>query len=226
MKILAVETACSTASAALLEDKIVLAEFSINNKKSHSVKLIPLIKDLLEYSGFEPGDIDIFACDMGPGSFTGLRIGVVTVKTLGFALDKPAVGVVSLDALAHSGFAFKNVYVCPVIDARNSRCYTSLYFDGKRCIDYCVMTVDGLTEEIKKRDYPVLFCGDGVQAYGEQFKERLGGLYGELPPELLLNKASCIGEIVWEMHLKGGKMPEAEPFYLRPSQAERLKNGD
>ncbi len=126
MTILACDTANQTASVALLEEGKVLAEFSIHDKKTHSEKLLPMIAQLLETTGKAPSDIDVFAISEGPGSFTGLRIGLVTMKTMAYTLKKPIVGIGTLYALAAT-VPFFNGLVCPVLDARNQQAFCGFY---------------------------------------------------------------------------------------------------
>lgn len=126
MKVLALDTSSIVASVAVMNDGILLGEYTLNHNKTHSQKLVPIIQQLLSDLELEPFDIDLFAVSKGPGSFTGLRIAITTAKAMAYALDKPIIGVPTLDILAHN-ISFCQHLICPIMDARNNRVYTALY---------------------------------------------------------------------------------------------------
>jgi len=132
MLTLAVDTSGLTASCAAVEDGKVVAEVSTKHGKTHSQKILPMIKTTLSLLDRDMKDVDLFAASIGPGSFTGLRIGVVTIKGLAYSLKRPAYGVPTLDALAYSMPDFNGI-ISPMLDARNNQVFTAFYrkLDGK-----------------------------------------------------------------------------------------------
>ena len=127
MRALAVDTSTATAGIAVADENGLLAGFMMKDMKTHSQKLVPMLKELLGSLRLDLSDIDVFAAVTGPGSFTGLRIGVTTIKTLAYALKKPVVGITSLDALANAAADLDDMLVCPIMDARNNQVYTAIY---------------------------------------------------------------------------------------------------
>jgi len=226
VKILAVETSSMTAGVAVMEDSTLLGEYSINHKKTHSTVLMPMIKDVMNKLELSPTDIDVYAASVGPGSFTGLRIGITTVKAVAYAAGKPVVSVPTLDALAYN-VPMTCSLVCPIMDARNNQVYTCLYGrEGDvqvRLMDYAGIPVAELMEIIKERDSSVVFVGDGVEKYGEFIKEQLKDKCEFAPGSLLLHRASSVAGLGL-MKAKKGELEnpfDMVPFYLRKPQAER-----
>ena len=125
MKVLAIDTSSVVATCAVLEDKKVLGEYSLNQDMTHSERLVPMIKEVMDSLKFKIKDIDLFASAIGPGSFTGLRIGVSTINSFAHVVDKPVIGVSTLEALAFN--LPNNEIVVPMIDARRNRVYTGIY---------------------------------------------------------------------------------------------------
>lgn len=163
MRILAIDTACNLARVALTEDGQLCKEITVDDKRRHSVKLLPAIETLLASCDVTPQDLDLIAVTKGPGSFTGLRIGVVTAKTMAYALHIPLVGVNTLDAIAAS-FAREDAVVCPLIDARNTRAYGSFYQRGERMGARFVRPLQDSLEAFLN-EFPtetLLACGDGT----------------------------------------------------------------
>lgn len=163
MKILAIDTACNLARVALTEDGALCKAITVDDKRRHSVKLLPAIETLLAECGVTPKDLDLIAVTKGPGSFTGLRIGVVTAKTMAYALHIPLVGVNTLDAIAAS-FADEDSIVCPLIDARNMRAYGGFYLKGELVGGRFVRPLQDTVEAFLSRfeSGNLLACGDGV----------------------------------------------------------------
>lgn len=165
MKILSIDTSTDYLSIAITDGAKVLARYHRPSHRNHSRLLVPIIAKLIKKSGSKLKDIDGFCVSVGPGSFTGLRIGVVTVKGLAYALNKPIVTVPTLDIIARNGKNFKGI-VCPVIDAKKSKVYACLYrSDGKtfkKISKYLLIPVQELLQMTSKYD-KVLFLGDGVK---------------------------------------------------------------
>ena len=126
MKILAFDTSATVATVALCDNERLLAEYTVNNGNTHSETLLPMIESLLGHFSMSVSDVDLFAVSVGPGSFTGVRIGAATLKGLAFASDKPCVGVSTLEAIAENLSVCKGL-ICPVMNARRAQVYTALF---------------------------------------------------------------------------------------------------
>jgi len=228
MKILAVDTTCLTASCAVVEDGRIIAELSTQHAKTHSQKLVPMIESMMGLLEMKLDAIDLFAAAIGPGSFTGLRIGVVTIKGLAYALKRPVVGIPSLDALAYSVKDFDGI-ICPMIDARNDQVYTAMYESGskdfKRLGDYMGIHKSELAEILKGNTSDVLFLGDAASLHFGYFKEQLHEKLFMADPVLYTPRASATALLAWKKAVDGLYVSpfELEPLYLRKSQAERMK---
>lgn len=227
MKILSLDSATESASCALLDDEKLLGEITFNYKKQHSIITMPMIDSLLKNTGTDIKDIDGFVVSKGPGSFTGLRIGMATIKGLSQGLNKPLISISSLDALAHN-LAFSEGIICPIMDALRNNVYTALYkFEENKLVrlsDYMAIHIDELLEELKKYDSKVIFIGDGTYKFKDYLVEKTEGLnIGFAPTSLNLVKASSLGELGLN-HLKNEEdenIFSMAPIYLRKSQAER-----
>ncbi len=226
MKVLAIDTSTVVAAVALMDDEKLLGEYSINNKKTHSQKLMVMIKEILNDLEIKPSDIDVYAASVGPGSFTGLRIGVTTAKAMAFANSKPVIGVPTLDALAYN-VVTSGLIICPILDARNNQVFTALYQSKgnklERLTDYLGIPVAELVQLIKEKNKTVIFTGDAIGLHKEYFVAELGGNCEFSPLAMRLQRASSVAEIALDM-AKEGKFEssfELVPFYLRKSQAER-----
>lgn len=226
MKILAVDTSSMVASVAILENTTLLAEYSVNNGKTHSQKLMSMIRGLMEDLGLKPRDMDVYAAASGPGSFTGLRIGVTTVKAMAYAAEKPVAGVVTLDGLAYN-IAPCDFLLCPMLDARNNQVYTALYKWEKnnqvKVTEYMGIDIKELARLIKGRNQEALFLGDAVDIHRDflmsELKEKCHFAQGNLN----MARASSIGSLAFAK-ASAGKLEDSfdmVPFYLRKSQAER-----
>ena len=227
MKVLALDTSSNVASIAILEDHKLLAEYLLNNKKTHSRKLMPAITRIFKDIELVPQDIDIFAVSVGPGSFTGLRIGVTVAKSLAYSLNKPVVGVNTLDALANNVF-INDSAICPIIDARNEQVYTAIYLRNNKNIErtseYMGINIHKLLKDVKNLKKHVVFLGDGIFIYNELIKNELGEKCSFMPGFLNMQRASCVAQIALDKASDGLKEScfEMVPFYLRKSQAERI----
>jgi len=170
MKILSIDTSTDYLSIAIMDGRKILAGYHRPSHRNHSRLLVPTIAKLIKRSGFR--SIDCFCVSIGPGSFTGLRIGVVTVKGLAYALNKPIVTVPTLDVIARNAKSFKGI-VCPVLDAKKNKVYACLYkSDGvtfKKVSKYLLIPVESLLKMTAKYD-KVLFLGDGVKLVGVEEK--------------------------------------------------------
>lgn len=224
MIILSVDSSSKVATAALMKDGNLLGEINLNDKREHSVILMTIIQQLLEANDLTVSDIDGYVVSKGPGSFTGLRIGMATIKGLSFGSNKPYVSISSLDALALSVANFDGI-ICPIMDALRNSVYTCLYksSNGKleKLIDYSALDIDELLELIKSKNEKVIFIGDGLDKNKDYLIENCPNCY--FPPNHLnLVRASSLGELGSEL-LKNGEFddPNSTPFYLKKPQAER-----
>lgn len=224
MIILAVDASSKVATAALIKDEKLLSEITLNDKREHSVILMSIIENLLKNNDLSINDIDGYVVSKGPGSFTGLRIGMATIKGLSFGSSKPYVSVSSLDALALSVSNFDGI-ICPVMDALRNSVYTALYksSDNKleQLTEYSALDLDELIELLKSKNEKVIFIGDGLDKYRDYLSENCPNAY--FPPNHLnIIRASSLGELGYEL-LKNNVVddPNSAPFYLKKPQAER-----
>ena len=225
MKILAVDSSSVTASVAITENGKVLAENFINNGLTHSQTLMPMVKKTINESGISVKDIDLFAITHGPGSFTGVRIGIASIKGMADALDKKCLPISTLEAIAEP-LKNEDVIACAVMDARCNQVYTAIFNNGERLCDDKAVLIDELGEELKQYDKRIVFIGDGsVLCYDKLHEiiqdcdvadEKIRYVHGE-----------SIG-FVAENKIKNGEEPinsaNLVPFYLRLPQAERELN--
>lgn len=164
MLILAIDSTATVASVALVRDGATLSQYTVNAGNTHSVTLLPMIEHMLKMTGTELDDIDIFAASVGPGSFTGVRIGAATIKGLAHAKNIPCVGVSTLEALA-SNLAGCGGIICPAMNARRGQVYTAIFEDTanglKRLSPDMAISVEELSEMLSDFDGEVRFCGDG-----------------------------------------------------------------
>ena len=221
MKILAIDTTAKTATAALTEDKKLIGLTVLNTPNTHSVTLLPAIEGLLSGASVTAGDVDLFVCSSGPGSFTGVRIGAATLKGLAFGKDKPCVGVSTLEALAYNLCAFEGI-LCPCMNARRNQVYNALFScDGKGNIErLCpdrAIGVEELEEELKGYSEPIRVCGDGAFL--------LTGEYGFVPEILIHQNGYSVAMCALKAFSEGKYTSDDKiaPTYLRPSQAERTR---
>ena len=225
MLIMAFESSAKAASVALLRDGKLVSQYSQCSGLTHSRTLLPMAEDMLKNAEMSLKDVDCFAVAHGPGSFTGIRIGVSTVKGLAWASDKPCVGVSTLEAMAWHGLSAGG-YVCPVMDARRSQVYNALFLaeGGKltRITEDRAIALTDLAEEIKKLPKPIFLVGDGSILCYNSLRDEVPGLV--LPPEHRMHQSACGVALAAEQAISAGlpgNAGELKPNYLRLSQAER-----
>lgn len=225
MLIFGIDTCCAAATSAIFDGEKLIAQTVINHKKTHSQKIMPQIESLFSLSELSVNDIDAFAAAVGPGSFTGVRIGVATVKGMAQALDKPCIPVSTLEALAYPLSSFDGI-VCPILDARREQVYNALFKNGKRLCSDRALALSELLSELKGEK--VIFLGDGVFPYKEEIlKVKPDANFA--PAVLNMNLAGCVCALAYEKHQKGETVSASEliPSYVRLSQAEQsAKNGE
>lgn len=221
MLILAFESSARPASVALLRDGQLLSQYSQYSQLTHSRTLLPMAEDMLKNAELTLDDVDLFAVAHGPGSFTGIRIGVSTVKGLAWASDKPCVGVSTLEAMAWHGLAAGGL-ICPVMDARRSQVYNALFEirDGKpaRLTEDRPISLEELTAELASYGWPVFLVGDGAELTAKALAA--AGLPYTVAPENL-RWQSAWGVAMAAQDKTPGSADTLLPVYLRLSQAER-----
>ena len=223
MKILALETATIAGSVAICDDTSgLVGEVRINVKAAHAERLMPSIKWLLESSRISIEEIDAFAISIGPGSFTGLRIGLSTVKGFAFATNKPVVSVPTLDAFART-VPFCAYQICPLLDARKDEVYAAMYkWEDNNIIKIMPERAVSPGDLIKEITEKTVFIGDGVTRYGDMIKQTCGDKAIFPPPSIMSPSAATVGEIAIEK-IKQGDLADPvslTPCYIRKSEAE------
>ena len=228
MKILSIDTSSNICSVSILEDENVILEKQNNDMKTHSQKLMPLVDELFNETKLKLKDIDLFACCVGPGSFTGIRIGVSTIKAFADVTGLPVVGVTSLEGLAYN--LKRNGYICSVIDAKNDNVYYGLFEFNNN--EYKIVgelkldNIDSVLDTINKYKN-IVFVGDGAITHKEKILSKIEN------PEFVeeienLQTSVSIARIALDEYKKGNaiKSEGLFPIYLRKSQAERALEGE
>ncbi|MBU5454369.1 tRNA (adenosine(37)-N6)-threonylcarbamoyltransferase complex dimerization subunit type 1 TsaB [Caproiciproducens sp. MSJ-32] len=224
MNILSIDSSSKVATTAVLNENGLIAEYTLNNKLEHSVLLMDMIDNLLKDSNLTIDNIDGFVVSKGPGSFTGLRIGMATIKGLSFGADKPYVSISSLDALAYSLINFDGI-ICPIMDALRDSVYTCLYKNNngklEALMDYAALDLEELVTLLKEKGEKVIFTGDGLVKHKEYLMNNLDNCY--FPPNhLSIIRASSLGELGLKLLLENkADDPNSAPFYLKKPQAQR-----
>lgn len=226
MKILAFDSSGLVASVAVLEEERMIAEYTVNYKKTHSQTLLPMLDEVAKMTELDLHEIDAIAVAAGPGSFTGLRIGSATAKGLGLALDKPLVSVPTLEGLAFNLYGCEDI-ICPMMDARRKQVYTGLYtfIDGKMQVlkEQTACPVEEILEECNTRGRKVIFLGDGVPVYRFIIEAKMAVPFVMAPAHMSRQRAGAVGMRAFD-YIRENKMETAAehaPVYLRKSQAER-----
>jgi tRNA threonylcarbamoyladenosine biosynthesis protein TsaB len=220
MRVLAVETSTLAGGVALLDDDRLVAECLVDVRITHSERLLATVDRALVDAGWTPRDLDGLAVAIGPGSFTGLRIGLSTIKGLAVALSLPVAAVPTLDALA-AALPFAGLPVCPVLEARKGEVYASLYrwkgAEMRREWDYLALTPAEVAGRLAE---PVIVLGDGAAAIDSPYAE-MAPAHRRLPSP---------GSVAWlgAQRLRAGDtvaVADLVPLYLRPSEAELKRRG-
>lgn len=221
MKILALESATLAGGAALLDGDRLVGEITLSIALTHSERMMAVVDRLVADCGWSPGDLEGLAVSIGPGSFTGLRVGIATIKGLALALGLPVAPVPTLDALAAT-LPFADAPVCALLDARKGEVYGSLYRWREREMtrewDYLALA----PEEVAARlTAPVIVLGDGVPAC-RPYLARLGTGVREAPPARQLPSPAMVAQLGHAMLAAGHGVAadDVTPMYLRPSEAE------
>ncbi|MGD8915322.1 MAG: tRNA (adenosine(37)-N6)-threonylcarbamoyltransferase complex dimerization subunit type 1 TsaB [Syntrophobacterales bacterium] len=223
MRILAIDTSTRVGSIALVEGPLLKAQNILDIRATHNQRLLPGIERILTDAGWSLDDLDGFAVSLGPGSFTGLRIGLSIVKGLAWATGKPLVGVPTLDGLA-ANVSFVPYMICPILDARKGEIYAALYRQGdegipERLTSYMAIKPEEMLALISET---TVIIGDGLLSHGDYLRRELGNLLVLAPPHLSVIHASSLAWLGWH-RLRSGEFEDVSsctPLYVRPSEAE------
>lgn len=227
MFVLGIDTATRVAGAAVIGDDRLISERFVNNLKTHSQNIIPMIRQVMEDAGIKPTDLHGIAVTGGPGSFTGLRIGMSVAKTMGLVLNIPVLAISTLKVLAWNVYRTEGL-ICPILDARKNEVYTCIYRSGpdrhlEELAEPAALSLEGLFSKLSRFESDkITFLGDGVPVYGSAIREELG------PRALFATKINCFprAAAVAELglaQLKEGRLSDStflQPVYLRKSEAE------
>lgn len=226
MRILALDSSGLVASVAIASEDVLLAEYTMNYKKTHSQTLIPMLNEVVSMVDLDLSEVDAIAITSGPGSFTGLRIGSATAKGLGLALDKPIIPVPTVDCLAFNLYGTDKL-ICPIMDARRDQVYTGLYefADDKLAVlsPQKVVSIDEIIDEIETTGRSVIFLGDGVPIHRDRIAGKIKVKYSFAPLHMNRQRAGAVAALGLAYY-KENRMESADehqPVYLRVSQAER-----
>ena len=223
MKILAIDTSTPVGSIAIVEDALLKAQHILNINATHNQRLLPGIDRILKEAECSLNDLDAFAVSLGPGSFTGLRIGISIVKGLAWATGKPLAGVPTLDALA-ANIPFVPYLICPVLDARKGEIYTAVFRWGneqipERLTEYMAIKPEELGDLISEK---TVLVGDALLTYGDYLAGKLGDRLIQAAPHLSVIYASSVAWLAWQK-LRSEiyeDISSCTPLYVRPSEAE------
>lgn len=229
MKIIGMDSSGLTASVAIVEDDRLVAEYSVNYKKTHSQTLVPMLNEIKNMTELDLSTVDAIAIAKGPGSFTGLRIGSATAKGLGLALNIPIVEIPTTDGLAFN-FVGTDRLICPIMDARREQVYTGLYeFTDDKLKVLQASTAEPVEDTISRvnsLNRPVIFLGDGVSVFKEKLLSMLTVPVFFAPQNKCMQSAASIATLGMQYYKEGKYVPAKDhvPDYLRLSQAERERN--
>ena len=226
MKILALDSSGIVASVAVVEDDVLIAEYTVNYKKTHSQTLLPMLDEIVKMTELDLNSVDAIAVAAGPGSFTGLRICSATSKGLGLSLKKPLVAIPTVEGLAYNLYDTQGI-ICPIMDARRKQVYTGIYrFEDHRLRvleDQMAVPMEELISKLNKLGQPVTFLGDGVSVFREMIRQELAVPFAFAPAHINKQRAAAIAALGMEYYREGKTQTAMEhvPDYLRVSQAER-----
>ena len=226
MKILGLDSSGIVASVAIVEDDVLIAEYTVNYKKTHSQTLLPMLDEIAKMTELDMNSIVAIAVAAGPGSFTGLRIGSATAKGLGLALKKPLIAIPTVEGLAYNLYDISGL-ICPIMDARRKQVYTGIYrftdHQLKVVEDQMAVPMETVIEKLNQYGEAVTFLGDGVSVFHELIAEKMTVPYSFAPAHVNKQRAAAVAAL-GEIYYRQGKTETAMehvPDYLRVSQAER-----
>ena len=225
MLILSIDSSTPVAGIAVSDGMQLLGEITLNTKNTHSEKLMPLVKHLLDELALSVNDLDAIAVTQGPGSFTGLRIGMATAKGLAQGAGKKLIAVPTLDCLAQNLLHYPGI-ICPIMNAQKKQVYTAIYRSGRdkleRLSDYQAIAVEQLAAQLKELQEDVWFVGDGVAAFADVFQELLGDACRFADGHNILPRAGALAMLAAERASEEqfDDLYQAELIYIRKSEAE------
>ena len=221
MKILSIDTSSKICGVAVLEDTSLIKEITQDNGLTHSETLMPIIKQTLESINLNLNDIDLIVCDKGPGSFTGIRIGVATAKAFSDSLNIQAIGISALEALAYN--VKTNGVICPLIDAKNDNAYVGVFekINGNYLLrrNFSCENISDFLAELKDSEYSITFVGDGAITYKEKILSTLGNKCKFTENNDLSSFNLGLAGLT---HFENQDFCDVTPLYLRKPQAERM----
>lgn len=226
MKILGLDSSGIVASVAIVEDDVLIAEYTVNYKKTHSQTLLPMLDEIAKMTELDLNSIDAIAVAAGPGSFTGLRIGSATAKGLGLALKKPLIAIPTVEGLAYNLYDISGL-ICPIMDARRKQVYTGIYrftdHQLKVVEDQMAVPMETVIEKLNQYGEAVTFLGDGVPVFHELIAEKMTVPYSFAPAHVNKQRAAAVAALglIYYREGKTETAMEYVPDYLRVSQAER-----
>lgn len=209
MKVIAIDSSGLAASVAIVEDDILVGEYNVQYKKTHSQTLLPMLDELKKMVELDLGTVDAIALAKGPGSFTGLRIGSATAKGLGLALGIPLVEIPTLDGLACNLYGTDKL-VCPIMDARRNQVYTGIYEyvrEGAELVAYslreilpqCAVSIEEIAGRLNELEREVIFLGDGVPVYMDKLKVLMKTAYGFAPAHMNRQRQPPLGCLLFSI---------------------------
>jgi tRNA threonylcarbamoyladenosine biosynthesis protein TsaB len=225
MILFCLDTSGPVAGAALIRDGAVRYEGMAVNAFTHSQSILPMAEEAYRRTGLVISDTDYFAVTVGPGSFTGVRIGVSTVKALAHALGKPCIAVDALEAMAAGVQPFSGV-ICPIQDARAGQVYGAAFRGGtlERLLPDEPLKLEAYLEKVSAFGQPMLFLGDGMPVHQDAIQSILGDRALFAPAHLAFLRPAAAAFLAWNKREQAVEYKDLSPLYLRPPQAERQKN--
>lgn len=223
IRILALDSTAEVSSVCVCEGERLVSEVTVNTGNTHSQTLLPAVEQALRMAEISVNDIDVFACSTGPGSFTGVRIGVATIKGIAYGKSKPCVSVSTLEALAYNLIGNEGL-ICPVMNARRSQVYNALFRceNGQitRLCDDRALAIAELDEELSCKSEDIYLSGDGYEITEKGFKNTK---ISYVPVRQRYQSAYSVAQVALKKYEAGEYADDAAlvPIYLRPSQAER-----
>lgn len=220
MNILAMDTSSVNATVALCDGNRILGEFTVAGNRAHSQIIMPMLDTLLTRCNLSINEIDVFAVALGPGSFTGLRIGIAAMKTFASSLGKKIIGISALDEVA-SNFMYTDKYICPIFDARRNDVYNAIYLNGKKIVEDRICDFDIILDELKCKE--VIFTGDAIYKYSDKINSFCNPKWMLAPLHLSMQSASSLAYLAAK-RAGNNEFDDPDslmPIYIRPSQAER-----
>lgn len=224
MKILAIDTSSQVCSVTIAEDNNILINLNNDDEKTHSVKLMPMVDEAFKTTGLTLDNIDLLSCCTGPGSFTGVRIGISTAKAFSDALNKKTIGISSLESLAYNA---KNIVtnsdiICSVIDAKNENIYFGIFDNNFNTLEeLSTCSLNELVGKLHNYNSNILFIGDGAIAYKEKFENSFKKMAKFADGEKNMASSISIAELAYNKYVSNTFNSSLSPLYLRKSQAER-----